>query len=162
MLKKESPKPESLSINEVVGEVLALLRGEAVIRGVTLDRRLAEDLPRVTGDRVQLQQVLVNLVTNAFDAMRETSQGDRTLAVVTGRDAAGAVQVSVRDRGTGFAGPIEDSFSPFLTTKSHVLGMGLSIARSLVESFGGRMWAENNADGGATVHFTVPVDTSTG
>ncbi len=162
MLKKESARPESLDINEVVVEVLALLRSEAVIRGVTLDRRLVEDPPRVRGDRIQLQQVLVNLVTNAFDAMEETAPGDRVLTVAAVRDPDGAVQVSVRDRGTGFAGPIENSFSPFLTTKTHGLGMGLSIARSLVEAFGGRMWAENNTDGGATVHFTVPIDTSTG
>jgi signal transduction histidine kinase len=121
---------------------------------------LAADLPRVRGDRVQLQQVVLNLVLNGLEAMRESGAGDRTLVIRTARDGAAAVAVAVQDSGTGIDETSKDRmFQPLYTTKTAGLGMGLAIARTIVEAHGGRLGAANNVQGGATVHFTLPVGT---
>jgi two-component system sensor kinase FixL len=113
----------------------------------------------VRGDKVQLQQVMLNLLLNAFDAIRDRAETDREVKVRGQRQDAHLVRVGVRDRGSGLAADkLEQIFQPFYTTKRDGLGMGLSISRSIIEAHGGRLWAENNPDRGATFYFTVPVD----
>ena len=119
---------------------------------------LAEDLPLIEGDSIQIQQVLVNLVTNAFDAMRQTPPNQRKVEISTAGDGDGKVHLSVRDHGTGIRTEAHDRlFDQFFTTKEHGLGMGLAIVRSIVEAHGGQIDAENAADGGARFYFTLPV-----
>ena len=118
--------------------------------------RLGHDLPAVTGDRVQLQQVLLNLVLNACDAM-ESAGAARQLTVITESDANNRVRVTVRDSGPGVAGDqLEHIFEPFVTSKRHGLGLGLAVCRSIVTAHDGRLWAENNPDSGASFCFDLP------
>ena len=113
----------------------------------------------MTGDRRQLQQLLLNLVTNGCEAMGSVAAGERRLSVATGIDPAGAVFVSVRDTGTGIpADQIDQIFEPFVTSKAGGLGLGLTICRSIVDAHAGRLWADNNAEGGASLCFTIPTD----
>ena len=154
-IKKDRTHRSPVDINAVVHDVMTLLRNDAIIRHVSVDDDLDPGLPRVLVDRVQLQQVLVNLLMNAFDALDTASQ--RRIIVTTRKDGT-AIRVSVKDFGNGI--PVDDLaciFDSFYTTKSSGLGMGLSISRSLIEAHGGQLWAENNKDGGATFTFTVPV-----
>ena len=121
---------------------------------------LAPGLPRVSGDRVQLQQVVLNLVLNGFEAMREPGAGERTLVIRTAREGAAAVRVEVQDSGVGVdEKDVDRMFQPLYTTKAEGLGMGLAIARTIVDAHGGHLAAANNAHGGATVHFTLPAAT---
>jgi signal transduction histidine kinase len=160
LVKKGDLEQVALDLNEVVSEVAWLVRNDAVIRNVSMSVELAADLPRVRGDRVQLQQVVLNLVLNGLEAMRESGAGDRTLVIRTARDGAAAVAVAVQDSGTGIDETSKDRmFQPLYTTKTAGLGMGLAIARTIVEAHGGRLGAANNVQGGATVHFTLPVGT---
>jgi len=123
---------------------------------------LAEDLPPIEGDPVQIQQVLVNLVSNAFDAMRETPPGQRKVEISTAGNGDGEVRLSVRDHGTGIGREAHGRlFDQFFTTKEHGLGMGLTIVRSIVEAHGGKIDAEDVADGGARFHFTLPATKKT-
>jgi C4-dicarboxylate-specific signal transduction histidine kinase len=134
---------------------------DAAIRNVAIHLEPAAAVPRVRGDRVQLQQVVLNLVLNGLDAMRETGPGDRTLVIRTFTDGAG-VGVAVRDAGPGIAEKdAEHIFDPLYTTKAEGIGMGLAIARTIVDAHGGRLVAANNADGGATFQFTLPVEKDT-
>jgi signal transduction histidine kinase len=145
---------------EIVSEVARLVRNDAIIRNVSMSLELAPDLPRVCGDRVQLQQVVLNLVLNGLEAMREPGPGDRTLVIRTARDGAAAVAIAVQDSGIGIdEKDVDRMFQPLYTTKAEGLGMGLAIARSIVEAHGGRLGAANNIAGGATFRFTLPVDT---
>jgi signal transduction histidine kinase len=158
LIKKAPPRKEALEINEPVLEVIALTRGEAAKNGVSVQTQLAECLPLIQGDRVQLEQVMLNLIANAVQAMSDVSEGSRGLLISTGKVASGEVLVAVQDSGTGL-NP-EDSerlFDAFYTTKAGGMGMGLSICRSIVEAHGGRIWASSNAGPGATVQFTLPV-----
>jgi signal transduction histidine kinase len=158
LIKKAPPRKEALEINEPVLEVIALTRGEAAKNGVSVQTQLAERLPLIQGDRVQLEQVMLNLIANAVQAMSDVSEGSRGLLISTGKVASGEVLVAVQDSGTGL-NP-EDSerlFDAFYTTKAGGMGMGLSICRSIVEAHGGRIWASSNAGPGATVQFTLPV-----
>jgi signal transduction histidine kinase len=128
-----------------------------MIRGVSLSVELEAELPRVLGDRIQLQQVVLNLLLNAFDAISECPAGERTVVVRSQHDDS-EVRVSVSDQGHGIRpGERDGLFEPFWTTKPNGLGMGLSISRSIVTSHGGRLWAENNPDRGATFVFALPV-----
>ncbi|MCC6198579.1 MAG: PAS domain S-box protein [Burkholderiales bacterium] len=154
-LKKDESQREPLDVNELVQESLALMRSDLLNRHVSLRSELGHDLPAVSGDRVQLQQVLLNFVVNGCDAMdgRET---DRELFVGT-RGEPGGVVISVADRGAGIPPEdIERIFEPFMTTKAHGMGLGLAISKSIVEAHGGTLWAVNNPDRGATLHFRLP------
>jgi signal transduction histidine kinase len=143
-----------------VTDVARLVMSDAALRDVSIRLEAAPDLPRVLGDRVQLQQVLLNLVLNGLDAMSEPGGGDHCLVIRTfADDAAGVGGVAVRDTGPGIAAKdAEHIFDPLYTTKPEGLGMGLAIVRTIVDAHGGRLTAVNNADGGATFAFTLPVD----
>jgi two-component system sensor kinase FixL len=160
LFKKSDPEHASLDLNEVVGEVARLVRNDAFLRNVAMSLELAPGLPRVRGDRVQLQQVVLNLVLNGFEAMREPGAGERTLVIRTAREDAAAVRVEVQDSGVGVdEKDVDRMFQPLYTTKAEGLGMGLAIVRTIVDAHGGGLGAVNNAQGGATVHFTLPVGT---
>jgi two-component system sensor kinase FixL len=129
-----------------------------VVHNVRVLLEFNDGLPPVRGDKVQLQQVALNLLLNAFDAMRDVSADERQVVVHAEPDEVRAVTVAVRDCGTGIASEgLDRIFQSFYTTKRDGLGMGLSISRSIVQAHGGRLWAENNAERGATFYFTVPV-----
>ncbi len=156
LLRKEEAQRHPLDVNDVVEESLRLMRSDLLNRQVVVSTQLADVLPAVSGDRNQLQQVLLNLVINGCDAM-DGREVDRRLLVRTRATAQGNVEVSVGDRGVGIpAADLERIFEPFVTTKTHGLGLGLAICRSIVEAHGGRLWATNNADRGATLHCELP------
>jgi C4-dicarboxylate-specific signal transduction histidine kinase len=158
LIKKAPPRKEDLDINQAILEIIALTRGEVVKNGVSLQAQLAAGLPLVQGDRVQLQQVILNLVINAVEAMSGVSEGSRELLVGTGEDASSGVRVAVQDSGPGLNPENFDHlFDPFYTTKPSGMGLGLSICRSIVEAHGGRIWASRTARPGVTVQFTLPV-----
>jgi two-component system sensor kinase FixL len=156
LLKKGELEAAPLSLADVIGDVVLLLHSDAIVRGVRVFMNIEPALPPVHGDRVQLQQVVLNLLLNAFDAMESHGVPDREVVIEASVDDEGAVRVAVRDCGPGLADDIvEKVFTPFFTSKRDGLGLGLSISRSIVEMHGGRIWAENNADVGATFHFTL-------
>jgi PAS domain S-box-containing protein len=156
MLKKEDAQLQALSVNDVVRESLQLMHSDLLSRQVTVGTELAERLPPVTGDRVQMQQVLLNLVVNGCDAM-DGRERDRYLLVRSCATESGAVEISVTDHGQGIPPQdLERIFDPFVTTKSHGMGLGLAICRSIAEAHGGCLWATNNAGCGATFHFQLP------
>ena len=153
LYKKEPPKRESLPVNEVIGEMVELLRGQATRHAISVRADLASNLPNVVSDRVQLQQVLMNLMLNAIDAMTDTG-GELTVTSQLSEDSE--LLIAVRDAGVGLpADNPEQIFESFVTTKPHGTGMGLTITRSIVESHGGRLWATANAGQGATFLFTL-------
>jgi PAS domain S-box-containing protein len=154
LYKKSSPKQELVTINDVIGEMVLLLRSEANEHAVSIRTDLVADLPKITADRVQLQQVLMNLMLNGIEAMKETGG---VLTVKTGQGSDGQVLISVSDTGVGLpAGSADEIFNAFFTTKPQGSGMGLAISKSIVEAHGGRIWATVNEGLGATFHFTVP------
>jgi PAS domain S-box-containing protein len=160
LLKKDPGRFRLLDLNEVIREVVALTRTDAIIRHQPIELQLAPDLPPVMGDRVQLQQVLLNLVLNGMDAMAAQPPEARRLTIQTAPEAA-TVRVGVHDHGPGIpADRLEQIFATFFTTKPHGMGMGLAISRSIVEVHGGKIWAENHLDGGATFWFTLPLTSS--
>jgi len=157
-IKKGDPTRRRIDLNDLVTNVAHVVRPDAVAYSCEVKTSLAKDLPPIEGDPVQIQQVLVNLVSNAFDAMRQTPPGQRKVEISTDGNGDGEVRLSVRDHGTGIRPEVyERLFDQFFTTKEHGLGMGLAIVRSIVESHGGKIDAENVADGGARFHFTLPV-----
>jgi PAS domain S-box-containing protein len=159
LIKKAPPRKDGLAINEAILEVIGLTQGEVVQNGVTVRTQLAEGLPLIQADRVQLQQVILNLIMNALEAMRGASDGARELLISTGRDASNGVHVSLRDTGPGLnPASLERLFDAFYTTKSSGLGMGLSICHSIIEAHGGRIWAGANEPRGAVFHFTLPLE----
>jgi len=160
-LAKGAPNEKSLlDLEEVVNDVLALARYESATRRVSIRSDLSQDLPSVSGDRVQLQQVLLNLLMNGMDAMNTVEESKRVLIINGRRETRigmpGAL-LGVQDAGTGFKpAEIDRVFEAFYTTKPHGLGMGLTICRSIIEAHGGRLWAEPNQGPGATFLFTLP------
>jgi len=156
-IKKEPAEKSELDINEVIQEVLVVLAGRELYENQVLpDHQLKTDLPSVLADRVQLQQVLLNLIMNGIEAMAAVSDRPRLLGVQSRIDESGDVLVAVSDSGTGFGLELDRVFNPFFTTKANGMGMGLSISRSLVESHGGRLWAAPNSPHGAVFSFTLP------
>jgi PAS domain S-box-containing protein len=156
--KKAPPRKDATKINEVILEVIALTRGEVVKSNVSVQTQLVDGLPLIQGDRVQLQQVILNLIINAVEAMGGVSKGSRELLIATGKHAPGGVLVAVRDSGPGLSPESVDRlFDAFYTTKPGGMGMGLSICRSIVEAHGGRIWASRTDGSGATIQFILPV-----
>jgi C4-dicarboxylate-specific signal transduction histidine kinase len=155
LFKKGTPQRGLVDINEVIREMIVLLRSEAARHNVLVGTELATDLPQVMGDRVQLQQVLMNLMINGFDAMKNMD-GTRKLALKSQRRENEQILVTVSDTGVGLPPQQADQiFKAFFTTKPHGTGMGLSISRSIVESHGGRLWATDNSPRGASFHFAL-------
>jgi signal transduction histidine kinase len=158
LLKKGELEHGPLDINGVVAEVAQLVKNDMAIRNVPMSLELATGLPRVRGDRVQLQQVVLNVVLNGIEAMREANGRDPALVIRTSRAGATSVTVAIEDSGPGIEmRDVERIFEPLYTTKREGLGMGLAIARTIVHAHGGRLWASNNAGGGATFELTLPV-----
>jgi C4-dicarboxylate-specific signal transduction histidine kinase len=158
LVKKTPSRKDGLEINEAIVEVIALTRGEAMKNGVSVKTQLAEGLPIIQGDRVQLQQVVLNLIINAVEAMSGVDEGTRELVISTGQSDTEGVLVAVKDSGPGLNPESFDrAFDAFYTTKSSGMGMGLSICRSIVEAHGGRVWASRPAGLGATIQFTLPL-----
>jgi C4-dicarboxylate-specific signal transduction histidine kinase len=157
LLTKEAPNRTELDINQIIQDVTILLRNEFTRNRVSLRTELASDLPRVPGDPVQLQQVLINLITNAIEATSSSTNGRRTILIRSAKNPDG-VLVQVQDSGPGIepglAGRI---FEPFFTTKAEGIGMGLSISHSIIESHGGRLWTTPSSIG-ALFEFTLPTD----
>jgi PAS domain S-box-containing protein len=156
LVRKAPARKEGVDINEAIREVIELTRGEAAKNGASVQTALREGLPLVEGDRVQLQQVVLNLIVNAVQAIGAVAEGPRELFITTARAEPNGVLVTVKDSGPGLA-PVnlEQLFAPFYTTKSDGLGMGLSICRSIIEAHGGRLWVTANLPRGAIFHFTV-------
>ena len=160
LLKKGEVQHQPFDLNEAVREVLKLVRSDLVNQGVAVHTELAPALPAVNADRVQLQQVLLNLVMNACDAMAGGPAGDHKLIIRTGLAGNEGIRVSVADRGVGLAPDnLEKVFEPFFTTKVQGMGLGLSVCRTIITAHGGKLWAANNPERGATFHFTLPAST---
>jgi len=158
LLRRQEVAMTELDLSQVLGDVATLVGPDAAARHVAMQLVVAPGLPPVHGDRVQLQQVLLNLILNAMDALRSEGDRHRTVAVTARREGPETLEISVADTGCGIpAAQIDRVFDPFFTTKTTGIGMGLSISRSIVETHGGRLWAENNAVRGATFRFTLPV-----
>lgn len=156
MLTNAKPDCDAVDLNDLLDEALSFTEAELRRWGVVVRRELAPNLPAVVGDKVQLQQVMVNLISNAIDAMKATPEGQRALTVASGLTDDRQALVTVRDRGPGFApGALDKLFTPFFTTKATGIGLGLSISRSIVETHGGRLWASALEPQGASFNFTV-------
>jgi PAS domain S-box-containing protein len=156
-IKNVPPRKDRFDLNKAINEVIALARGAITTNGVSVRTRLAEALPPVEGDRVQLQQVVLNLILNAVEAMSTVEAGPRELLISTEQTRTGGVLVSVRDSGPGIdPDHLDRVFEAFYTTKSSGTGMGLSICRSIIGAHGGRLWADTNASRGGLFRFTVP------
>jgi two-component system, LuxR family, sensor kinase FixL len=159
LVKKSPPRQDRLNINDTILEVIALARSEMHTNRVSLHTQLADRLPLVRADRIQLQQVILNLIVNGIEAMSGIDERRRELLVRTERDGANGVLVSVQDSGVGLNPEnLEHLFDPFFTTKPDGMGMGLAISRSIIEAHGGRLWATLNAPHGAVFQFTLPHD----
>jgi C4-dicarboxylate-specific signal transduction histidine kinase len=158
LVRKNAPRTEAFDVNEAVLEVIGLTHGEVLKDNVTVQTHLADHLPRIHGDRVQLQQVMLNLIINAIQAMSGLAGGARDLQISTARTEPDGVRVAVWDTGPGLsAEQHERLFEPFYPTKPNGMGMGLSICRSIIEAHGGRLSASANVDHGATFQFALPL-----
>jgi PAS domain S-box-containing protein len=162
LVKKAPAQADLLDINEVIVETIALARSEILRNDVSLETHLGRDLPPIRGDRIQLQQVIMNLVTNAVEAMSSADEGKRELQIATDKDRDASISITVSD-----SGPVLEPeslnrlFEPFYSTKPTGMGIGLSICRSIIEAHEGRIWATANAPRGATLHITLPVSGKT-
>jgi len=157
LFAKKEAKAEPVDLNDAAREMIALSLSELERNRVILQSELADDLPPVTGDRIQLQQVILNLLVNAVDAMRCVDERPRKLVIRTKRDEGDRVRLTVQDAGVGFEPRVVDRlFEAFYTTKSGGMGIGLSVSRSIVESHHGRLWAAPNDGPGATFSFSIP------
>jgi len=159
LFKKGAAQRELVDINEIIREMVALMSGDITRNSISVRTELAEDIPQIMGDRVQLQQVLMNLMINGIDAMKEVN-GTRRLEIKSQRAENNELTVSVADTGVGLPPQHADQiFNAFFTTKLHGTGMGLRISRSIAESHGGRLWAVNNSSQGATFYLALPFNT---
>jgi PAS domain S-box-containing protein len=157
LVTRDEGERETISINDVLHETVSLFRSEAIIRNIRIETDLADRLPLVDVNKVQIQQVLINLMMNAAESMAKDESANRTIALQTSASHNGMVQVAVRDFGSGIEEQeLHRIFEPFFTTKRSGLGMGLSLSRSIIESHGGHIWAENNPDKGITFYFDLP------
>jgi PAS domain S-box-containing protein len=157
LVKKKPPRKDFLAINATIGEVIDLIQAEAARSSVSVKTAFTDGLPEVVGDRVELQQVAVNLTLNAIEAMSATTEGPRELLIRTAMADGDGVLVSVMDSGPGLSpASLERVFDPFYTTKPGGLGIGLSVCRSIIEAYGGRLWVNANQPRGAVFQFTVP------
>jgi two-component system, LuxR family, sensor kinase FixL len=146
-----------VNVNDLVMNVVHMVNPDAVLHSCEMETLLDPNLPPIEGDPIQMQQILINLVINAFDAMRDTPLSGRKIVIATERNGDGTICTSVRDYGVGISEEARERlFEQFFTTKAEGLGMGLGIVRSIVESHGGTVAAENVAGGGARFHFTLP------
>ena len=156
-IKKAPPRKSRFDLNKAIEEVIGLARSAITAHEVSVQTGLAESLAPVDGDRVQLQQVVLNLILNAVEAMSTVEAGPRELVISTEQSQTGGVLVSVRDSGPGIEPDhLDDVFQAFYTTKSSGVGMGLSISRSIIDAHGGRLWADMNASRGAVFRFSLP------
>jgi signal transduction histidine kinase len=161
LFKKEEPQRELVDVNEIIREMIDLLRSEAGRYAISIHTVLADDLPNIRADRVQLQQVFMNLMLNAFDAMNAANSAGE-LRIKSQRNPDDQLLISVSDTGVGLPPERADKiFDAFFTTKPQGTGMGLSISRSIIESHGGRLWATANSERGTTFQFTLPTDFKT-
>jgi PAS domain S-box-containing protein len=159
LLRKRELEFKLIDLNVVASDVFRFVDGETHRRGVEIEKQFADTLPVVRGDVIHLQQVLLNLILNGMEAMSESSKSNRRLTIRTAYDGKGNIEVAVEDSGPGIPSErLPRLFDSFFTTKTHGMGLGLSIVRSIVEAHGGRIWAENNASGGACFRFTLPVN----
>jgi C4-dicarboxylate-specific signal transduction histidine kinase len=158
LLRRNELEVIRLDVGDVIGDVVTLMRADAVSRHVKLDVDIAGDLRPVRGDRVHLQQVLLNLIFNAMDALSDANHEDRRVTVTARSGGSRTVEVAVGDTGPGIpADMLATVFDPFFSTKCNGMGMGLPISRTIVEAHGGQLWAENNHVQGATLRFTLPI-----
>ena len=158
LLKRHTVDTRRLDVGALVGDVAALVRVDAATRQVKLEVDVPGDLPPVRGDRVHLQQVLLNLILNGMDALDGASPENRRVSVTARLDGAQVVEIAVGDAGPGIpADTLAQIFDPFFTTKPDGMGMGLAISRTIIEAHGGRLWAENKDGGGAAFRFTLPI-----
>jgi len=159
LVGKAPPLRDRLNINDAITEVIALIRGEIQGNRISLRTKLSTDVPLVLGDRIQLQQVILNLILNAMEAMSDVSPQPRELSVSSAKDGPNGALVSVRDSGTGLDGTVMDRlFEAFYTTKAHGMGIGLAVSRTIIQAHGGRLWAAPNVPQGAIFQFTLPAD----
>jgi two-component system, LuxR family, sensor kinase FixL len=159
LLRKRERRQIRLDLNRVIGDVTRLLGSDAIIRNIKMRLDLDSSPALVSGDRVQLEQVMLNLLLNAMDAMAEVAEGERTVIIRSRQTPEQSVHVAVEDSGIGFrAGTKDRVFEPFYTTKPTGMGMGLCIAKTIIEEHGGAIWTANNTSRGATVHFILPTD----
>ena len=158
LLKRQNLDRRTVFVGELICEVIALLRAEAAGRHVKLELAVTDDLPPVHGDRVHLQQVLLNLIVNGMDALDKANKEDRRVSITALLCGPQTVEIAVSDSGCGIpADKLANIFDPFFTTKPNGMGMGLPISRTIIEAHGGRLWAENKNDGGASFRFTLPM-----
>ena len=158
LLSKDDVEMSSLDMNEIIDSVINLVHSESIIKDIRITVTLDPELPLIYGDRTQLQQVLLNLILNAGEAMNQIEHTERRLIIRTSIRGPNSVAVSVADSGPGLADEnLEKLFEPFYTTKPGGLGMGLSINRTIIESHGGRIWAETEPNSGTIFAFTIPV-----
>jgi C4-dicarboxylate-specific signal transduction histidine kinase len=159
LTKGQPPVSERLKVNEIIIATTVLIDREIRQNQISIQMQLSDDMPPINGDRVQLQQVLLNLLLNSIESLRSVAVGSRRLVIASAKSNSNSVLISVHDTGKGFSSSDLDClFDPFYTTKSDGMGIGLSISRSIVESHGGRIWAKPNSPHGAVFHFTLPIE----
>jgi signal transduction histidine kinase len=159
LTKGQPPVSEGLKVNEIILATTVLIDREIRQNQISIQTQLSDDVPPINGDRVQLQQVLLNLLLNSIESLRLVAVGSRRLVIASAKRDSNSVLISVHDTGKGISSSDLDClFDPFYTTKSDGMGIGLTISRSIVESHGGRIWATPNSPRGAVFHFTLPID----
>jgi C4-dicarboxylate-specific signal transduction histidine kinase len=155
LMKKTEIELSSLAMNDVIEDVIGLIHSDLVIKNISLSKQLTKKLPEVSGDRVQLQQVFLNLIINATDAMKNSKE--KRLHISTAKNGGEGIIVCVKDSGSGFDQKEKDNvFEPFFTTKKEGMGMGLPIAQTIIKALHGEIWVENNEEGGASLFVTLP------